>query len=81
MDVINDFMDLTFLQHCDINKCKTVIDFQPTWPLLFQESGMLIHFRKLMNVDLDFASTKPREVAGISKISYHVSRTRLNCDY
>ena len=33
MDVINDLMDLTFLQHYDINKCKTVHHFQPTWPV------------------------------------------------
>ena len=73
MDAINDLMDLTFLQHKDINKCKTVLDLHLTWPLLFQEYGMLIHFRKLMTVDLDFALTKPHEVAGIF---YHLSCTR-----
>lgn len=67
MDDINDLMDLTFyLQRKDINKCKTVLDFQPTWPFLFQESGLLIHFRKLMAVDLDSASTEPKVVKLLS---------------
>jgi len=60
IDVINDLMDLTFfLQRKDINKPKTVLDLQLTWPFLFQESGILIYFRKLITADLNSASNKP----------------------
>lgn len=56
MDIVQDFMGKTFiLQRRDIDKSKTVLDLLPIWPFLFHDSGMSIHFKNLMAVDLSFA--------------------------
>ena len=46
-------MDETFVsQRRDINRCKTVLGLQPIWPFLYLESEMLMHFKRLMLIDL-----------------------------